>query len=61
MYATHSEILDFGEPVCGHFFWSKLTRSRPQFVKRLGKMGIQGTPDGDLVSLLECGSSIYNS
>ena len=24
-------------------------------------MGIQGTPDGDLVSLLECGSYIYNS
>ena len=53
--ASHLEISDFGEPVCGHFFfWSKLTRSRPQFFKRSGKMEIQGTPDQDMVSLVEC-------
>ena len=53
--ASHLEICDFGEPVSGHFFWSKQTRSRLQFFKRSGKMGIQGTPDQDMVSLVECG------
>ena len=59
--ASHLEISDFGEPVCGHFFWSKLTRSRPQFFKRSGKMEIQGTPDQDMVSLVECGPWFYKT
>ena len=59
--AAHLEISDFGEPVCGHFFWSKLTRSRPQFFKRSEKMEIQGTPDQDMVSLVECGPWFYKT
>ena len=56
-----SKFLTSANPFADIFFWSKLTRSRPQFFKRSGKMEIQGTPDQDMVSLVECGPWFYKT